>query len=331
MKETESEAERTRGFKELFCLLDFIGLVELRFVGLLLFAVGAGGALFSALALLDESLAKRAGRLKGRLEGRSEKRRVSPILFFIGVAFVGAFLFSYSELTATTTSVSAASPVPSSGQDYRVLESKTEAFLKPVSAAECEGVRDFVYWRELRVYAATRVYGNGVNKTVFLSTFTLTLQNKGGAVSNVLVTERIPDVVAAEPGQVFNFSVAPASVRKGSVVVDWLFEGVDSGEKKSVSYTVEKKVGAEALKDFDAPNVVARAVAQGAAAPNAVARAANEGAAEGAAAPNALEAQIATVPEQKAGVDWTIPGIILAVAIVGSVVLFFSRKLRQAD
>ncbi len=346
-------------FRELFCLLDFVW-IGLHFVGIVLIALGLGGALFSVLALVDEALAKRkaaektgagtaragAGRSAAQSaavgakdssalprwlpEGTRFFARVFFVLLFLGVAFLGAFLYSYSEsIGFSQASEVFASPAPGSV----ILESKTDVFTKQVMPLECSGVRDFVFWRELRVTRATRIYANGTNKTVFLSTFTLTVQNKGSsAVSDVLITEHIPDAVASEPGQVFNYSVAPFSVRKGSVLVDWMFAGVDAGEKKTVSYTVEKRLDADALKDFDAPNVVARAIKQGVATPGVVATAvAGGGVASPSAPSNASGGEIETVPSKKAGVDWTIPGIVAAIALVGAFVLFFNRRLRQAD
>ncbi|MEM0475865.1 MAG: hypothetical protein QW343_03660, partial [Candidatus Norongarragalinales archaeon] len=141
----------------------------------------------------------------------------------------------------------------------------------------------------------------------------LTIQNKGNqSVSNVLVAEYIPDIVALEPGEVFNYSVAPRSIRKGSVVVEWMFDKIEPGANASVSYTVEKRLSADALKDFEAPNVVAQAVKAGAAGAQA-----------------SPTTPIVTVAAQRAAVDWTLPGIVVAMALVAAVAYFFVRKTQR--
>jgi hypothetical protein len=236
---------------------------------------------------------------------------------FAAAALLGTFSYSYAETSSSFTqaSVTFASPSPTpalAALEYKVLESKTEVFTKQVSPVECEGISNLVYWRELRIYNSTLVDERGKNKTVSFSTFTLTIRNKGNStVSNVLVTEHVPDIVAADPGQVFNYSTAPLSVRKGSVVVEWLFDKIDAGGEKTVSYTVEKRVSADSLKDFETPNVVAQAIKTGAAA--------------GGVSPT----PVVTVVAQRAGVDWTLPGIVVAMALVAAVVYFFTRKIRQ--
>jgi len=297
-------------------LLEFISTAELHLIGILLIAVGFGGAFLSALRLIDASITGRETRSKAkgsttvarRLgKEKSEKRRVSRILFFLAIAFAGAFLYSYDELTVSATTVATASPLP----DYRVLETKTEVFSKQFSPVECEGLGGFVYLRELRVYEATRVDEQGGNKSVFLSTFTFTIKNNGSnSASNVVLTEHVPDVVATDPAYVFNYSIPPASARKGSVVVDWLFDNVDSGEEKTISYTVEKKVDAGALNDFPAPNVVSRTVKQGAVGvPKEV-----------------LKGEVTEVAEQKAGTDWSAPGLAIIATFAAALTYFFVRR-----
>ncbi len=280
-------------------------------IGLALLALGAAGALLHAL-LFAESVRKKA----------LNASKVALALFFVAIALFGAFAYSYSETTSfTQASVELAgnelagnNSVLANKAEYKTIETKTETFTKQVSPVECEGVRDIVYWRELRVYNGTVTDAKGVNKTVSFTRFTLTIENNGTQrVSNVLITEHIPSIVAAESGQVFNFTLAPASVRKGSVVVEWMFDNVEPGEKKSVSYTVEKKVGAQALNDFDAPNVVAKAVKQGQA-----------GEVQSAAGESIVE-----VSAQRAGVDWMLPGLVAVTALVGAIVYYFARKTRQ--
>jgi hypothetical protein len=291
-------------------------------IGLALLAVGAAGALFFALAATES--------WRKSKEWQNLFSPASSALLFFGVALVGAFAYSYSVTTSFSQAVAevggggaaaggAATPsAANANAQYKVLEFKNEVFTKQVSPVECEGARDLMYWRELRVYNATKIDERGVKKNIFLSTFTLNIKNKGNqTVSNLLVTEHIPDIIAAEPGQVFNFSVKPVSVRKGSVVVEWLFDKVDPGANQSVSYTVEKRVSADALKDLEVPNVVSQAVKAGAATP------------AGAGA-SASEAPIVTVAAQRAAVDWTVPGIVVAMGLVGAVIYFFSRKMRLA-
>jgi len=137
---------------------------------------------------------------------------------------------------------------------------------KPVNCLT--GDCGLVYWRELHVFnaAGIEVASSELDGPGF-STFTLIVKNVlNRTVYDVLITEVIPDSVASDPSQVYDFSIPPLSVRKGSVVVTWLFENVEPGETKNVSYRVAKRTDSQSLNDFETPKVVTAAVAGGASA-----------------------------------------------------------------
>jgi hypothetical protein len=169
----------------------------------------------------------------------------------------------------------------------------------------CLGEKDVVYWRELKVYNTTVKDASGNVKTTYYSTITLNLQNIGpNKLSDVTVLEKIPDSIARVPEEVTAYSIPPTRVIKGSVVVEWLFSYVEPGEKKQVSYTVQKKLDASALNDYQAPQVVAQAI-------------------EGPTAPS-------VAPEQPAaaGVDYTIIGLV--VVVVAILALLYAFVLRRS-
>ncbi|MFH0973836.1 MAG: hypothetical protein V1817_03570 [Candidatus Micrarchaeota archaeon] len=200
--------------------------------------------------------------------------------------------------TATAFSPSA---IASAGT--RVLETKTEEFTRELTPLECEETPGLVYWRELRVYNVSTADAEGRLQTSYYSTITLNVFHNGTQpVYGVVLKEKIPSNVALLPEDVMNYSKTPLRVVKGSVVVEWLFDEIEPGENQNVSYTVEKKLSKEALQEFETPKVVAQSV--GSAGPT----------------PKPAAAQ--------AGVDWTVPGLVAAMAMVGAVVYFFARKMR---
>jgi hypothetical protein len=155
-----------------------------------------------------------------------------------------------------------ASAAESAQSGSRLLDYKLERFSRQVTPVSCVGARELVYWRELRVYNVTRVDSSGKTSTAYYSTITLTLRNEGStSLYDVVVHEKIPDAIAAEPNEVINFSVAPLAVRKGSVAIDWMFQSVAPGETKSVSYTVEKRVSKDLFDGLTAPSVAVQRAA----------------------------------------------------------------------
>lgn len=185
-------------------------------------------------------------------------------------------------------------------QGARVIESKTEVFTKEVTPMTCEGVKDLVYWRELRVYNVTKQDVLGRITTSYYSTITLSVENKGTqTIKNFVLAEKIPSEVAQTPGELMNFTIKPSAMKVGSVVVEWMFEQVQPGEKKEVSYTVEKKLSKETLAGFEAPRVITQAIEAGA---------------------------HPTPTPQQAGFDYLMLGVVFAVIIAAGVGYYFLKK-----
>ncbi len=175
--------------------------------------------------------------------------------------------FYYADLQAQTNAGKAefaslaaiAASAESSSAGLRLVDYKLETFSRQITPVSCEGARELVYWRELRVYNVTRIDAEGKTSTAYYSTITLTLRNEGDATFyDVVVRERIPSEIAADPSDVINFSLTPLRVVKGSVVADWLFTSIKPGETKSVSYTVEKRVSVDVLDNVGAPGLVVK-------------------------------------------------------------------------
>ncbi len=134
-----------------------------------------------------------------------------------------------------------------------VVNSSTQSFSKTVTSLSCSfDDHLFTVWRELDVKEVTE---GGVTK--YLSTITVHVRNDGGqALSGVEFRELVPDSIAKSPEELFSYSVKPAKVEEGSVVVTFLFDNFGKNEEKTVSYTVEKKVGEKALGDYEPPAVI---------------------------------------------------------------------------
>ncbi len=206
--------------------------------------------------------------------------------------------------TAGAPTAAAFSPSALASAGARVLETKTEEFTREIVPVACAETPGLVYWRELRVYNVSTVDAEGHLQTNYYSTITLNVFHNGTKpVYGVVLKEKIPSDVALLPQDVMNYSKTPLRVVKGSVVVEWLFQEVQPGQSESVSYTVEKKLSKDSLKEFEAPKVVAQSTGGNAN-----------------ATPQPTAAQ--------AGVDWTVPGLVAAMAMVGAVVYFFARKTR---
>ncbi|MFH0973598.1 MAG: hypothetical protein V1817_02305 [Candidatus Micrarchaeota archaeon] len=145
----------------------------------------------------------------------------------------------------------------------RLLDYKLESFSRQITPVSCVGVKEIVYWRELRVYNVTRIDAQGKTSSAYYSTISLSLRNEGStALTELVVRERIPDAIASDPSEIINFSVAPARVVKGSVVVDWMFNNIGPNETKTVTYTVQNNVSGNIFDGMGAPSVATRIAGQ---------------------------------------------------------------------
>ena len=120
--------------------------------------------------------------------------------------------------------------------------------------------------------------------------------------------------IFGKKGDLFNFTVAPYRFETGSVVVTWLFDNIEPGETKSVSYTVEKELGEEVLDEFEAPQVVAA----GAGLPETR---------QAIAAPQGTAEQPGST-QGGTPFDWTPVVLVGLMVVVGAVIFFFARKTR---
>ncbi|MBI4361209.1 hypothetical protein HY572_05555 [Candidatus Micrarchaeota archaeon] len=141
-----------------------------------------------------------------------------------------------------------------------LVSSEREVFTKTLQPLVCEAGKDSIdITRELNVYEVEEIVA-GVKTVKHYSTITLHVKNTGNVdLKDVLVKERVPDSVAQRPEDLFNFNIPPTSFEKGSVVVTWLFDEVQAGEEKQVSYTVEKKLDEQVLNDYEPPKVLSKA------------------------------------------------------------------------
>jgi len=139
-----------------------------------------------------------------------------------------------------------------------VLRNETQVYTRYFTPVVCgQSSANLTVWRELAVYNTTRIE-NGVAKTVYYTTITLYLRNDARVpFKNFFLNELLPESVAKTADELVGFSLPPDHFEKGSVVVSWLFESVEPGETKSVSYTVEKKLDERVLDEYEAPRVVA--------------------------------------------------------------------------
>lgn len=207
----------------------------------------------------------------------------------VALAVAGLFLSNALAPPQFVDTESAANADYFDFNNSRLVSSDVQVFQQSFQPLVCDQ-GNLVYWRELRVY---EVQENNQTKTY--STITLFVKNVGSnSVKNIFVKERLPDDVAASPADLVGFSVKPFAFEKGSVVVNWLFDSIEPGETKSVSYTVEKKLDPKALEDFDSPTAVSQTTAAASA--------------------------------QSQPFDFTLVGLALVVVGLGAVIVFFMRS-----
>ena len=168
----------------------------------------------------------------------------------------GAWLFIFTALALAPLVLAANSPLLPAGAT--LIFNETQVYTKRLSPLVCQQMDvDVTVWREMNTYNITTIdrFGHKVVKNY--STFKVTIRNNGNtSLKNVLLKEHLPGAVAQRPDELMNFTVPPSGFEQGSVVVTWLFDNVDPGEEKAVSYTVEKKLDEQVLNEFDAPQVV---------------------------------------------------------------------------
>ena len=185
----------------------------------------------------------------------------------------------------------------------QVVFNETQVYRRTLVPVECQqGTENVVFWRELKAYNVTTVEG-GVEKVKHYTTFTLYFKNEGDEkIGKFLLKEHLPEIVAESPEDFTEFSVEPHGFEQGSVVVTWLFENVEPGETRSVSYTVEKELDEGVLNDFEKPKVVVAA----------------------------SNAQGGASPEGEAGFDFTTPVIAVLTIVVAGMVYYFARNTASA-
>ena len=140
----------------------------------------------------------------------------------------------------------------------KLVFNETQVYTKRLAPLVCQKLDiDVTIWREMTTYNITTTDRFGKMMVKNYSTFKVTIRNNGNAsLKNVLLKERLPGAVAQRPDELMNFTVPPSGFEQGSVVVTWLFDNVDPGETKEVSYTVEKNLDKKVLNEFEAPQVV---------------------------------------------------------------------------
>ena len=187
-----------------------------------------------------------------------------------------------------------ASPLPSAGifdpSKAELLSEQSQVFTQTIQPLVCDK-GDLVYWRELRVYNVTKG-----NKTSTFSTITLFVKNSGsGAIDNFLVKEKLPESVAKTPEEIVGFSITPFAFEEGSVVVDFLFDNIEPGETKQVSYTVDKKLDERVLGEYEPPKAVSATTG------------------------NAIQ-------PKKQGLDYTLVGLVVVAVVLGGLIIFFLKR-----
>ncbi|VVB67830.1 Uncharacterised protein [Candidatus Norongarragalina meridionalis] len=167
----------------------------------------------------------------------------------------GAWLFLFVTFAIAPLLVAADSPLPTGAT---LIFNETQIYTKRLSPLVCQKMDiDVTVWRELNTYNITTVDKFGKKVTKNYSTFKVTIRNNGNtSLKNVLLKEHLPGAVAQRPDELMNFTVPPTGFEQGSVVVTWLFDNVDPGEEKAVTYTVEKKLDENVLNEYEAPQVV---------------------------------------------------------------------------
>jgi hypothetical protein len=145
----------------------------------------------------------------------------------------------------------------------QLIENQSETYVKtitPLICVESAGSVQIFITRELLVYSANKTVNNRTVSTYY-STIKLTAENPSNvSLINLTIKEHIPDEVAVLPSEIM-FGATPVKIEKGSVVVTWVFDNLDPNEKKSVNYTVEKKLEKGVLERYEAPKVIAEAQA----------------------------------------------------------------------
>ncbi|NYZ77775.1 hypothetical protein H0N96_00020 [Candidatus Micrarchaeota archaeon] len=281
----------------------------LYYLGIALFAVGILGFAFyfyKYYSLLKEKHREHAHHESDKHLSDKKKKLVAKSFACLAIALIGLLLTAFAPPESALAAPAVGGDLSALLARGKIIEEKTETYVNRLTPIKCLGQEDVVYWRELKVFNTTTKDASGNTKTTFYSTITLNIQNVGpNKLSDVTLLEKIPDSIARVPEDITEFSITPKRVVKGSVVVEWLFSYVEPGEKKQVSYTVEKRLDASALNDFGAPEVVAQAI-------------------EGPTAPS-------VAPEQPAaaGMDYTIIGLVIVVVTI--LALLYAFVLKKKD
>ena len=140
---------------------------------------------------------------------------------------------------------------------YSVVLDETQVYTRNYTTIECDFNQSIIVWRELAVYQETTV-ADGIEKTTFYSTISLFFRNDGEeSLYSFFLKEHLPEAVAETQDDIVGFSIEPHHFEDGSVVVAWMFDNVEPGETRKVSYTVEKQLDEKILDDYDAPTIVA--------------------------------------------------------------------------
>lgn len=135
-----------------------------------------------------------------------------------------------------------ATPTPALGREIERKEQKMTA----------QGVADVAVSRTLVV---NEVPGTTAG---YRSTFTLVVENTGSmALRGVEFRERIPDDVATDASQL-TFNPQPARFERGSIIAVWLLD-IAPGEKRTLTYSVNKRLDSSVLAKFAAPSISAAA------------------------------------------------------------------------
>ena len=166
----------------------------------------------------------------------------------------GAWLFLFAVF-ALAPLAAADMPLPAGAT---LIFNETQIYTKRLAPLVCQEMDiDVTVWREMNTYNITTTDRFGKKVVKNYSTFKVTIKNNGNvSLKNILLKERLPGAVAQRPDELMNFTVPPSGFEQGSVVVTWLFDNVDPGEEKEVSYTVEKELDKQVLNEFEAPQVV---------------------------------------------------------------------------
>jgi len=229
---------------------------------------------------------------------RSKKKRDKTPAVIAYLVLMALGLWFASPFYGVLLNALHLSPASEVGFSQVLIENQTQVFTQRVAPIECDK-GTLVFWREFKTFSVTK--GNETKK---YTTVTLYIENKGNAsISNFLLKEHLPEAVASSPSELFNFTAQPYRFEKGSVVVTWLFDNIGPGEKKSVSYTVEKEIDEKTMGEYQAPQVLAQQI----------------GGQE-----NATQKQ--PTESKTAGFDFTLVGIIAVMIVLAGVILYLMRQ-----